>query len=131
MTDLIAPNLVHRMFHTYRTPDDVDLYVGGNFEVPIHGTPLGPTMHCLVRDQFERLKRGDRFFYTNPGQFTPEQLAAIGKVTLSRVMCDSADDPSDMTLPRNVFKVIHPTDNPILSCRDTINIPLLDMEAWR
>ncbi len=104
MTDLIEPDLVHRMFHAYKRPEDVDLYIAGTFESPVVGSLLGPTFHCLVRDQFERLKAGDRFFYTNPGVFTARQLEAIKRVTLSRVLCENADDPDSMALPWNMFK---------------------------
>ena len=81
------------MIHLYRSPDDVDLYVAGNAEKPSGGSMLGPTFKCLISDQFGRLKRGDRFFYTNPGQFTSEQLRSIKSQTLSRLLCDNADDP--------------------------------------
>ena len=100
-------------------------------ERPVHGSLLGPTSHCIVRDQFERIKSGDRFFYTNSGVFTPAQLSAIKRVTLSRVLCDHADVPSTMKLPRDMFRVADRGDNPVLHCRDTVNIPALDLEPWR
>lgn len=49
MGDLIPSDIVHRLLHTYRKPDDVDLYIGGNMEAPVVGSMLGPTNHCLVR----------------------------------------------------------------------------------
>ena len=54
-------------------------------------------------------------------------------MTLSRLLCDYADDPSEMKLPRDMFRVVtdNKGDNPLLSCRDTVNIPALDLEAWR
>ena len=102
-------------------------------ERPVVGSLLGPTSHCIVRDQFERLKSGDRFFYTNSHVFSPAQLSAIKRMTLSRVLCDHADDPSGMMLPRDMFRVLTDPegDNPLLSCRDTVNIPALDLEPWR
>jgi len=133
MTDLISPDHVHRLYHLYKRPADVDLYIAQNMERPVDGTLLGPTSHCLIRDQFERLKSGDRFFYTNSYVFTPYQLSAIKKMTLSRVLCDYADNPEEMRLPRDMFRVM--TDrkggNPLLSCKDYVNIPPLDLEPWR
>jgi len=131
LTDLISPEQVHRLFHTYASPSDVDLYIAQVMEKPVTGSLLGPTSHCIVRDQFERLKAGDRFFYTNHGVFTPAQLSAIKRVTLSRVLCDHADSPATMKLPRDMFRVADKKDNPPLSCRDTFNIPALDLEPWR
>ncbi len=129
MTDLIEPSLVHRLVHSYKRPEDVDLYVAGNMESPLEGTLMGPTFHCLVREQFERLRDADRFFYTNPDQFTEDQLATISKQTLARVLCDNADDPGKMALPKNVFKGIS-QENPIVSCSDLSHHPPLDIAAW-
>ena len=133
MTDLIAPDHVHRLFHIYDSPADVDLYIAQVMERPVYGSLLGPTSHCIVSDQFERLKSGDRYFYTNSHVFSPAQLSAIKKMTLSRLLCDYADDPSEMKLPRDMFRVLtgRKGDNPLLSCRDTVNIPALDLEPWR
>jgi len=47
------------------------------------------------------------------------------------VLCDHADVPSVMKLPRDMFRVTDRKDNPVLHCRDTVNIPALDLEPWR
>lgn len=130
MTDFIPADLVHRLLRSYRRPEDVDLYIGGNLEVPVVGSILGPTMHCLVREQFQRLRDGDRFFYTNSGQFTREQLSTIKSQTLSRILCDNADDPSEMSLPKNMFELPDLVQNRRFSCADENNLPSLDIRAW-
>ena len=128
MQDLIPEELVHRMLHTYQSPDDVDLYIGASMETPLTGSQLGPTVHCLVRDQFDRLKKGDRFFYTNPSQFSPAQLAAIKRTSLASVLCANSDDPANLRLPKNVFKVVDNFKNPLLSCSQHEK---LNFNAWR
>lgn len=129
----ISPKLVHRLSRIYASPADVDLYIAQVMERPLPGSLLGPTSQCIVRDQFERLKSGDYFFYTNKHVFDYAKLAAIKKMTLSRVLCDHADNPSDMRLPRDMFRVLTKWkgENPLLSCQDTVNIPALDLEPWR
>lgn len=122
--------MVHRLVHVYQKPEDVDLYIGGNMEAPVVGSILGPTFHCLVREQFEKLRDGDRFFYTNRGQFSREQLKTIDEQTLARVMCDNANEPHKMVLPQRVFQLAHAIKNPLFSCSDFENHPPLRMEAF-
>ena len=49
----------------YERVDDIDLYVGGVAEGSVRGGVVGPTFACIMGEQFGRLKRGDRFFYTH------------------------------------------------------------------
>lgn len=49
----------------YESVYDIDLYVGAIAETGVRGGSVGPTFACLIGDQFSRLKRGDRFFYTH------------------------------------------------------------------
>ena len=53
---------------------------------------VGPTVQCLLIDQFRRLRDGDRFWYENPSTFSANQLAQIKQSSLSRIICDNADD---------------------------------------
>ena len=41
MEDLIDPKKVHDLKHTYQTPNDVDLYVGGLMETKVNGSVIG------------------------------------------------------------------------------------------
>ena len=58
--DFIPEKIVERLKLIYAHPDDVDLFIGGISEIPVHGALLGPTFQCLVGDQFKRLQHGDR-----------------------------------------------------------------------
>ena len=41
-------------------PDRIDLWVGGLVEDTLPDSQLGPTFSCIISDQFERLRAGDR-----------------------------------------------------------------------
>lgn len=73
--------------------NDIDLYTGLLSEIPIEGSILGPTITCLILDQFYRLKHGDRFWYENQGPqaFSLKQLNEIRKISLAKVICDNSD----------------------------------------
>merc|ERR1711973_734500 len=103
MEDFISHQNVHRLMHAYATPSDVDFFVAANMEFPLVGSLLGPTSHCYVREQFQTLRDADRFFYTRPTEFTRPQLEAIRQMSLSHVLCATADSPDQLSLPTNVF----------------------------
>lgn len=102
--------------------DDVDLYTGALSETPLDGGILGPTLRCLILDQFFRLKKGDRFWYENPQIFTPPQLNEIRKTTLAKIICDNSDGVY------NVQKNVMRADNQILPCT---NIDSPDLIQWK
>ena len=45
------------------SPEDVDLYSAMFAEKRVPGAMVGPTLACLLTDQFLRIKKGDRFWY--------------------------------------------------------------------
>lgn len=75
----------------YDDPWDVDLFPGAMVEYPVKGGLLGPTFSCIIAQTFRNLRRGDRFWFENPTEFTETQLRAIRNITLARVMCDNSD----------------------------------------
>ena len=99
----------------YEHPADIDLFPGGIAEKPRNGAGLtGPTFNCLKSVQFERLKKGDRFFFTHPGQFSRDQLDGLKARRLSDVICDNTDIAK---VPSNVFLV----DSEVKECGDGQN----------
>lgn len=116
-------------------PQNTDLFPAGIGELPISrrfrrnrqrrrfSEPdpiLGPTFTCLLIDQFERLRDGDRFFYRNKGVFTLAQRRAIASTTLSSVICQNVDIVS---LPKQAFLAGNP-----YSC--AIHNPI-SLKPWR
>ena len=112
--------------------DDIDLFVGALLEGRLRdGSLLGPVFTCILGDQFQRLKEGDRFYYENgefpQTRFRLDQLDAIRKVTMARIICDNTD--LGETQP-NVFRT-ESADNRMTSCSDTNAIPELDLAPFR
>ena len=78
----------------YKTPDDIDLFVGGLAEHRYNDGLTGPTFNCIKGIQFEKLLFGDRFFFTHrnqAGSFTADQLKQLRKRTLRDIICENTD----------------------------------------
>lgn len=87
----------------YGHPGNIDIFVGGILEDQVEGARIGPLFHCILIEQFRRLRDGDRHWYENPSTFKPEQLSQIKLATLGRVLCDNGDNISMIT--DNVFQL--------------------------
>ena len=73
LNNTIEEDIIQLLRSVYRHQDDVDLVVGGLAERPLSGAVVGPTFGCLLGQQFQILKKGDRFWYENnipPSAFT-------------------------------------------------------------
>ena len=68
-----------------------------------HKARVGPTVQCLLVNQFKRLRDGDRFWYQNPSTFSSDQQAQIRATSLAKIICDNSDQISH-AYP-NVFKI--------------------------
>ena len=68
----------------YGTVDQVDVWVGGICEDHLPGSSMGPLFSAICRDQFERSRDGDRFWYQR--QLSGAQLQAVEKTTLAEVI---------------------------------------------
>ena len=84
------------LLRTYGSLDTVDLFVGGLAEAPLEfkgqQSRLGPTFTCIMIITFRSIAEGDRFFYLGDTAFTPAQRTEVQKTSLSRVVCENADN---------------------------------------
>lgn len=79
------PSVVQRLKDAYISVNQIDFWVGGLAEDHVPGAVLGPLFHKIVKDDFVRVRDGDRFWYQN-NQFTPTELAQLEATTLSQVI---------------------------------------------
>jgi peroxidase len=79
-----SPAVQEKLAAVYASPDDVDVWVGGLAEDHVPGAMVGETFFVILRDQFERLRDGDRFWYES---YLPRDLVQmVREQTLSRII---------------------------------------------
>jgi hypothetical protein len=69
----------------YGSVDKIDAIVGMLAEDHRRGAMVGPLLFRVIRDQFEGLRNGDRYWYEN-GQFTKSELAQIRTTTFAGII---------------------------------------------
>lgn len=78
------PDVVAGLKEAYGHVDKIDLWVGGLAEDHVDAGSVGETFSCIIADQFERLRDGDRFWYEN--RLNPEDLAYVESLSLSKII---------------------------------------------
>lgn len=68
----------------YDSVEDIDIWVGGLAERHVRGAMVGETFHAILRDQFLRLRDGDRFWYQN--HLDRELQRLVEQQTLSKII---------------------------------------------
>ena len=78
------PTIQANLAAAYATVDDVDIWVGGLSEPHVPGAVVGETFFTILKDQFERMRDGDRFWYES---YLPEPfLTVVKQSTLARII---------------------------------------------
>ena len=105
-------NLEEGFESVYDSVEDIDIWVGGLAERPVRGAMVGETIHAILRDQFLRLRDGDRFWYQN--HLDKELQRLVEQQTLAKIV------------RRNTEITMEVPDNPFLVGR---NAPPLDLKG--
>jgi len=129
LANVIGENAAAKLSRVYRSVHDIDLFTGGLSEPSIEGGVVGKTFGCIIGQQFQRLKRCDRFWHQTTDAklgFTPDQLEQIQATTLSGLLCRNWDDPS--AVQRSAFDLPSDRENPIQDCAD---FGTLELMHWR
>ena len=69
---------LHLPFFVFRSTEDIDLYVGGIAERPVPGGNVGRTFGCIIGYQFRDLRKGDKYWFENPTQFSQGEVIVFG-----------------------------------------------------
>ncbi|HSK76347.1 MAG TPA: peroxidase family protein [Thermoanaerobaculia bacterium] len=78
------PAVQARLDAVYTSVDDVDAWVGGLAEDDLPGAMVGETFFIVLRDQFERLRDGDRFWHE--GYLPADLLRLVRSQTLAQII---------------------------------------------
>ena len=78
------PALQAKLASAYSSPDDVDAWVGCLTEPHLAGALVGETFFTIIKDEFTRLRDGDRFWYES--YLDPATLATVQAQTLSIII---------------------------------------------
>lgn len=93
--------VAERLELAYESVDNIDLWVGGMAEDKHGSSMLGELFYTLVKQQFEALRDGDRFWYTNVlGREDREIIESLSLADIIRLNTSIDDEISD-----NVFIV--------------------------
>lgn len=93
------PGVRQKLEELYGSVDDIDAWVGGLAEDHIDGALVGELIFAVVKDQFERLRDGDRFWYENI--FPERSIEVLQNTTLADIIRRNTDIGDE--LPDDVF----------------------------
>ncbi|MCP9261367.1 Peroxidasin [Dirofilaria immitis] len=128
LKDMMDERTIVELRSVYNHVDDIDLFPGIMSEKPLKGALVGPMLICIIGEQFQRLKRCDRFYYENDNpitKFTPDQLAEIRKTTLSKLIC--ANSQYARNIQPNAFLMPNNLTNAPVKCSE---LPEIDIYKW-
>lgn len=86
--------------------DLIDPWVGGLAEDHVGDAVVGELIFHVLKDQFERTRDGDRFWYENDLALTEAELKEIRETTLAKVIAANTEvEGLPTTLDKSIFKV--------------------------
>ncbi|XP_068559484.1 eosinophil peroxidase-like [Cebidichthys violaceus] len=115
--------LAQQLLKLYKTPDNIDVWLGGVAEPFVPGGRVGPLFACLIATQFQRIRQGDRLWWENKGVFTEAQRDSLRNTSLARIICDNTGITN---VPAQPFQ--YSTRSSYTECWD---IPAFDLSPWK
>ncbi len=102
----------HSITDAYPELTDIDLWLGGISEKPVNGGIVGQTFHHIIKDQFTRLRDGDRFFYKNHIDTLETIANGSTTITLSQVIKNNLTDGPNGELVSQIANDVFRIDSP-------------------
>jgi Animal haem peroxidase len=96
-----GPRARDALAEIYGTVDDVDLWLGGLVERHVAGAMVGETFFVLIKDQFERVRDGDRFWYQS--YLPPDLVRLVERRTLGKIIRSNTRIGHE--IPADVFRL--------------------------
>ncbi len=90
-----------KLSSSYATVDDIDLWVGALSEDNVKNALVGETFYAILKDQFERLRNGDRYWHEK--QRFGKDKKYIKNITLAKIIRRNTKIGKE--IQRNVFLV--------------------------
>ena len=78
------PMVQDKLASAYSSVNEIDLWVGGLAENHYADALVGETFFVILKDQFERLRDGDRFWYQN--YLPPFWVNLVERQSLARII---------------------------------------------
>ncbi|CAL4084637.1 unnamed protein product, partial [Meganyctiphanes norvegica] len=128
LVDIMPEDVIKTFHHLYWHVQDIDLFPAAIAEFPVEDGILGPTLTCLIGQQFSYLMHGDRFWHERPTQpkpFTDAQLSHLRQQSLSSLLCKTTEMEE---LQPNPFLMVDAESNPLKKCS---SYPKLNLLAWK
>jgi peroxidase len=95
------PEIRARLASAYASVEDIDFMIGGLAEDHMPGALVGELFYVVLKDQFERLRDGDRFWYQE--HFAASRVNDLEKETLAGII--RRNTPIDTEIADDVFRM--------------------------
>ncbi len=116
-----------RLAEAYNHVDDIDIWVGGLAEDRLANAMVGELIFTVLKEQFEALRDGDRFWYRLI--FDQETIAALENTRLADII--RRNTRIDQEIPDNVFRLEPILFDAILASMKKFLIMFFGLLAYR
>lgn len=96
-------NVQNALNSLYDSVDDIDPWVAGIVESHVTGSNVGPLFTAILKDQFERIRDGDRFWYACNPSISQATRQEIENTKLSDIIIRNCPSINQGDIPSNVF----------------------------